>query len=420
MNKITIGIDLGTSNSCVSIWRNHKLQIISDKHGNTTFPSIIAFNKTGRVSCHSAKSQIERNQKNTIYDVKRLIGKNFSDQVIQNDIPYLTYDLVGTKDDNILINTTFGNSYTPEIITSMILTKLKAIAQDYVSEQLGADYIIDSAIVTIPAYFNDSQRQATLDACKIAQLNCIRLLNEPTAAALAYGINIRTDMKNTNLIVFDLGGGTLDISLLNIDEGVFNVIGTAGNSHLGGEDFNQFLYSHVYSKVKEIVKEKNNGSFDDKYCSKNVKKLQNACENCKIELSSKLSSKIYIEEFYKTNNGYISIDITITREEFELVCKPLFDACMHSVNDILQMTQFTTERIQEIILVGGATRMPKIKFLLSMFFNKEPCSSINPDVVVAAGAAIQGYLMTNKDDPFCSGIVLLDVIPLSLGIPTSD
>ncbi|AYV79620.1 MAG: Hsp70 protein [Faunusvirus sp.] len=411
-NDIVIGIDLGTTNSCVAIWRNRSLEIITDKHGRKTLPSIVAFTKSGRITGHDAKTQIEKNPRNTIYDIKRLIGKNFNDESVQNSINFFTYDIVESTNGNLAVKTKYTKRpYAPEEISAMILTKLKKIAQDYVYKHIAQDIIISKAVITIPAYFNDAQRQATKDAATIAGLDCIRLLNEPTAAALAYGLNNRDNCDNINVIVYDFGGGTLDVSLLNIDDGIFTVIATTGNTHLGGEDIDECLYNYIIAefatqhKMQDVILE-----------PKNVQKLRVACERAKVELSTHLITTVNIERIYQN----IDLKCEITRDIFERVCKPLFEDAMKPLEEIMLLSQINIKNIDEVILVGGTTRIPKIQFMLSNYFNKQPCTSVDPDYVVATGAAIQGYMLCNLDDPFCNEMVLLDVTPLSLGIESMD
>jgi len=423
---IIIGVDLGTTNCRIGIWRNKQIEIVYDKHGNRNIPSIIAFNKNGRLSGYDAKLQIEKNPLNTFYDVKRLIGKTYDDPTVQNDKNYFTYKIDKTADNNIMLLSKYGKGeYSPEEITAVILTKVKNIAQKYVSEHISPNIQINKAIITIPAYFNESQRQATKDAATIAGLECVRMLNEPTAAALAYGLNNRDNCNDINIIVYDLGGGTLDVSLLNMDGGLFKVLATTGNTHLGGEDFDEVLYKYSISKFFD----NNKSYFDDmnveikpKYYRKSLQKLRNSCEKAKINLSNDTITNINVSPFYVDTENNISLDLSvvITREKFEELASELFEEAMKPIIDILNYTKMKPDQIDEIILVGGTTRIPKIQFMIHNYFNKQPCLSINPDFVVATGAGIQGYMLSHKDDPFCNDLVLVDVVPLTLGIETMD
>jgi heat shock 70kDa protein 1/2/6/8 len=409
MNNI-IGIDLGTTNSCAVYWKNNNANIVNDKFNNKTIPSIVAFNKNGRLSGFDAKNQIEKNPKNTIYDVKRLIGRKYSDDNVQNDISYFTYNIESNNKDDVIITSKYcKKKYKPEEISAIILQKIKNISSSHLN------FEVKNVIITVPAYFNDNQRQATKNAAKIAGLNCIRVLNEPTAAALAYGLNNCTDEKN--ILVYDLGGGTLDVSLLNIDEGIFRVIATTGDTHLGGEDFDQVIYNYCIKYFNN-----SNNNIELKYYNKSLQKLRVACECCKINLSYINNYIIHIPDFYKNknNNTFIDLHVEITRELFESLAFDLFKKSMLPVENIMNISSLNIKDINEIILVGGSTRIPKIKFNIHNFFNKKPYSSINPDTIVATGAAIQGFILSHEEDPFSQNILLIDVIPLSLGIKTNN
>lgn len=407
---LIIGIDLGTTNSVCAIWENKDLNIIKDRLGNKTIPSVIAFTEKGMLSGYNAKLQLSKNPFNTIYDVKRIIGREFTDDTVQNDMDYFTYKIISNEDNSVLIKTDYGKKiYRPEEITAMILKKIK-----YISEQYLKRYV-NKVVITIPAYFNDTQRQATNDAAKIAGLECVRMLNEPTAAALAYGLNKKSE-KEMNVIVYDFGGGTLDVSLLNINEGIFRVIATTGNTHLGGEDFDQIIYNYVLEEFHKNYK------VTKKIHKRSLQKLRISSENAKILLSSSNTANISIPKFYldKQNGIQIDLNIDITRELFEKLSNELFIEALRPVDDIMYITELQLKEIDDILLVGGTTRMPKIRFILHNYFNKPPCTSINPDYVVAAGASIYGYMINNQDDPFCSNLVLLDILPLSLGVETTN
>lgn len=408
--EIVIGIDLGTTNSCVGIWKKNNLEIIPDDFGNKTIPSTVAFTNKARYIGKSAKNQIEINTENTFYEVKRLIGRKYDDKSVENDLPFFTYKVEPDKDNNILLKSDLKNrknEYTPEEISAMVLMELKNMAERYLKKT------VTKAVITTPAYFNDSQREATRDAATIAGLECVRIINEPTAAALAYGLeqkSINKD-KDMNVVVYDLGGGTLDVSLLNICDGVFEVLASTGNTHMGGVDFDHRLVSFCITEFKK----KNGIEKIDEINSLSLQRLRKSCENAKKVLSVTWKAIIAVKDFYEGKNLYINL----TRDNFEKICRDLFILCLKPVEDVLKSCDMDREDIDEIILVGGATRMPLIRDNLRLYFRgKEPNSTINPDEVVAAGACIQGYIVSNQSDPFSENVVLLDVIPLSLGVET--
>lgn len=407
--EIIVGMDLGTVNSCVAIWRNKNLEIIPDIYGNRTIPSVVAFTNKSKYIGKEAKKQIEVNTDNTFYEIKRLIGRKYDDETVINDKTFLTYNIDKDEENNVILKPNLSNKkyITPEEISSHILIELKHMAEDYLNQS------ISKAVITVPAYFNDSQRQATKDAAAIAGLECIRIINEPTAAALAYGLEnlTRNSKKDVNVIVYDLGGGTLDVSLLNISNGIFEVLASCGNTHLGGADFDNRLISFCKSEFKK----KHNYQSLDNLSSMSFQKLKQACEEAKKRLSETNKTVIAVKDFYDDKN----LLITITRELFEKLCRDLFILCLKSLDDVLKSKEMDKSDIDEIILVGGATRMPMIRNNIKLYFNgKEPNSSINPDEVVAAGAAIQGYMLSHESDPFSENVVLLDIIPLSLGVET--
>jgi heat shock protein 1/8 len=405
---IIIGIDLGTTNSCVGIWRKNNLEIIPDKYGNRTIPSVVAFTNKTKYIGREAKKQIEVNTDNTYYEVKRLIGRKYDDETVINDLQFMTYKIDKDEEGNVVLISNLSSrnkTYTPEEISSIILMELKHMAEDYLKRS------VNKAVITVPAYFNDSQRQATKDAATIAGLECVRIINEPTAAALAYGLEKSSVSKgkDINVIVYDLGGGTTDVSLLNISNGIFQVLGSAGNTHLGGADFDNRLISYSINQFKK----KYEYSELTNLSSLSFQKLKQACEEAKKRLSETTKTTIAVKEFYDNKNLFI----TITREIFEKVCRDLFILCLKAVDDVLKSCEMDKNNIDEILLVGGATRMPLIRNNLKLFFGgKEPNTSINPDEVVAAGASIQGYILSHESDPFSENVVLLDVIPLSLGV----
>jgi len=409
-DDIVVGIDLGTTNSAIAIWRNKNLEIVPDRFGNRTIPSCVAFTNHYKYVGKEAKKQIEINPYHTYYEVKRLIGRKYDDQIVQMERQFLTYEIDQDDQQNVILKSTLTNkkqTYTPEEISAIILMELKHMAEEYLKTE------VTKAVITVPAYFNDAQRQATKDAATIAGLNCLRIINEPTSAALAYGLEKASVHKgqDINIMVYDLGGGTLDVSILNISDGVFHVLGSAGNSHLGGADFDNRLISHCLSEFKKKHKLQN---LED-LSPISFQKLKQSCEEAKKRLSETKKTVIAVKEFY--NN--LNLLIQITREDFEKICKDILILCLKSVDDILKACDMDKKLIDEIILVGGCTRIPAIRNNLKTFFNgKEPNSSINPDEVVAAGAAIQGYIMSHESDPFSENVVLLDIIPLSLGVET--
>ena len=407
--EIIIGIDLGTTNSCVSVWRNGNYEIIPDMNGNKTIPSVVSFTNKSRYIGKEAKNQIELNTENTIYEVKRLIGRKMSDESVINDIPFLTYKLDAEDDGNIIIKTNLKShkSSTPEEISSIVLSEIKYMAEDYLKET------VEKAVITVPAYFNDAQRQATKDAATIAGLDCVRIINEPTAAALAYGIERKSlnKGKDLNIIIYDLGGGTLDVSLLNVCDGVFEVLASTGNSHLGGADFDNSLIKYCIGHFKK----KHKLTKLDGLLALSLQRLKKACENAKKVLSITTKAIIAVKDFYDGKDMYM----TITRAQFEKICRDLLILCLKSVEDALKSGCLQIEDIDEVILVGGATRMPAIRNNLKLYFKGiEPNCSINPDEVVGVGAAIQGYILSHESDPFSENVVLLDIIPLSLGVET--
>jgi heat shock protein 1/8 len=419
LNETIIGIDLGTTNSCVSVWRNNNLEIIPDENGNRTIPSVVAFTNRSTYIGYEAYNQKDINSKNVFYEVKRLIGRNITDETVINDKEYLLYDICECENnkENIVIKSNLLNkkTYTPEEISAMILIKLKTMASNYLNEE------ITKAVITVPAYFNDSQRQATCDAAKIAGLECIRIINEPTSAALAYGIEriSKNKLKNKDninneihILVYDFGGGTLDVSLLSIYNGVFEVLGSCGNTHLGGADFDNRLVSYCMSEFKK----KNKIKTLDNLSGVSLQKLRRSCENAKKILSSNLKTIISVSDFYDNKN----LIVKITRNAFNKLCNDLLILCLKPLDDILHSCDINKELIDEVILVGGSTRIFAIHENIKLFFSKEPNNNINPDEVVAAGAAIQGYIISHKKDPFSESVILLDIVQLSLGIETMN
>lgn len=400
-----IGIDLGTTYSCVGVMKNGRVEIIPNDQGNRITPSYMAFTEEGeRLVGDSAKNQLTSNPKNTIFDAKRLIGREWNDPTVQSDLKYFPFKLT-EKRGKPHITVSMGSSeksFTPEEVSATVLTKMKQIAEDY----LGTN--VTHAVVTVPAYFNDAQRAATKDAGVIAGLEIIRIINEPTAAAIAYGFNDNKGSGEKNILVFDLGGGTFDVSLLTIADGVFEVVATNGDTHLGGEDFDQRVMEYMVKLFK-----KKTGK-DLRTDSRAVQKLRREVEKAKRALSASHSTKIDVEALFEGED----FSETLTRAKFEELNMDLFRATMKPVKKVMEDGDMSKKDIDEIILVGGSTRIPKIQQLVKEFFNgKEPSRGVNPDEAVAYGAAIQACILSGGD---CGDtqMVLLDVNPLSLGIET--
>jgi len=403
---VAIGIDLGTTYSCVAWWKDNRCEIIANDQGNRTTPSYVAFTDKERLVGDGAKNQASLNPENTIYDAKRLIGRKFDDKNVQSDIKSFPFKVIG-KDDKPVIEVVYKEetkTFQPEEISSMILTKMKEIAEAYIGEK------VSDAVVTVPAYFNDSQRQATKDAGQIAGINVLRIINEPTAAAIAYGLDKKTDEKL--VMIFDLGGGTFDVSLLCIDDGIFEVKSTAGDTHLGGEDFDNVLMKYFIDEFKRKHKH------DLSENKRSLRRLKTACERAKRNLSTSSSATIELESLYEG----IDFFSNISRARFESLCMNLFQKCIEPVAKVLQDAGVSKSQVDEVVLVGGSTRVPKIQELLSNFFNgKELNKGINPDEAVAYGAAVQAAILSGSTSGSekADEILLLDVAPLSLGIETA-
>jgi len=398
-----IGIDLGTTYSCVGVFKNGRVEIIANDQGNRITPSYVAFTAEGdRLIGDSAKNQLTSNPENTVFDAKRLIGRAFTDSTVQADIKLFPFKVMKKNDKpHVEVDVGTGNSkvFAPEEISAMVLVKMKETAEAYLGKE------VTHAVVTVPAYFNDAQRQATKDAGTIAGLNVMRIINEPTAAAIAYGLDKKEGEKN--ILVFDLGGGTFDVSLLTIDNGVFEVVATNGDTHLGGEDFDQRVMDHF---IKLYKKKKGK---DIRKSNRAVQKLRREVEKAKRTLSSQHQARIEIESFYDGED----FSETLTRAKFEELNMDLFRSTMKPVQKVLEDADLTKSEIDEIVLVGGSTRIPKVQQLVKEFFNgKEPSRGINPDEAVAYGAAVQGGVLSGEEDT--GDLVLLDVNPLTLGIET--
>lgn len=403
---VAIGIDLGTTYSCVGWWKDNRCEIIANDQGNRTTPSYVAFTETERLVGDGAKNQSSVNPENTIFDAKRLIGRKFNDPAVQADIKNFPFTVVSDAGKpKIQANyKSETKTFQPEEISSMVLTKMKDIAESYIGEE------VTDAVVTVPAYFNDSQRQATKDAGQIAGLNVLRIINEPTAAAIAYGLDKREEERT--VLIFDLGGGTFDVSLLSIDDGIFEVKATAGDTHLGGEDFDNIMMKYFIDEFKRKHKQDLSGN------KRALRRLKTACERAKRSLSSSNTASLELESIYEGIDFFTSI----TRARFESLCMNLFQKCINPVSKVLQDAGVSKSGVHDIVLVGGSTRIPKIQELLSSFFNgKELNKGINPDEAVAYGAAVQAAILsggTSGSDK-ADEILLLDVAPLSLGIETA-
>jgi heat shock 70kDa protein 1/2/6/8 len=407
MTSKAIGIDLGTTYSCVGVFQHGKVEIIANDQGNRTTPSYVAFTDNERLIGDSAKNQVAMNPTNSIFDAKRLIGRDFNDPVIQADIKHWPFTVINAKGKPKLQVEYKAETkdFTPEEISSMILTKMKTIAESFLG------YEVKDAVVTVPAYFNDSQRQATKDAGTISGLNILRIINEPTAAAIAYGLDKKNSSKEeTNVLIFDLGGGTFDVSILSIDDGIFEVKATAGNTHLGGEDFDNRLVNHFMNEFKRKHKKDLSSS------KRSLRRLRTACERAKRTLSSGTQANIEIDALFEGIDFYTSI----TRARFEEMCSDLFRGTLEPVEKALRDSKMDKSSINEIVLVGGSTRIPRIQKLLQEFFNgKELNKSINPDEAVAYGAAVQAAILNGDESDEVKDLLLLDVAPLSLGLETA-
>ncbi|XP_033228576.1 endoplasmic reticulum chaperone BiP isoform X1 [Belonocnema kinseyi] len=397
-----IGIDLGTTYSCVGVYKNGRVEIIANDQGNRITPSYVAFTADGeRLIGDAAKNQLTTNPENTVFDAKRLIGREWSDSTVQHDVKFLPFKVIEKNSKpHIKVQTQQGEKvFAPEEISAMVLQKMKETAEAYLGKK------VTNAVVTVPAYFNDAQRQATKDAGTIAGLNVMRIINEPTAAAIAYGLDKKDGEKN--VLVFDLGGGTFDVSLLTIDNGVFEVVATNGDTHLGGEDFDQRVMDHfikLYKKKKGKDIRKDNRA---------VQKLRREVEKAKRALSASHQVRIEIESFFEGED----FSETLTRAKFEELNMDLFRSTMKPVQKVLEDADMSKKDVHEIVLVGGSTRIPKVQQLVKEFFGgKEASRGINPDEAVAYGAAVQAGVLSGEQDT--DAIVLLDVNPLTLGIET--
>jgi L1 cell adhesion molecule like protein len=402
----SVGIDLGTTYSCVGVWQNDRVEIIANDQGNRTTPSYVAFTDTERLIGDAAKNQVAMNAHNTVFDAKRLIGRKFSDPIVQADIKHWPFKVSPGAGDKPQITVEFkgeSKTFQPEEISSMVLIKMREVSEAFIGKE------VKNAVITVPAYFNDSQRQATKDAGAIAGLNVLRIINEPTAAAIAYGLDKKGGERN--VLIFDLGGGTFDVSLLSIEEGIFEVKATAGDTHLGGEDFDNRLVDHFVGEFKRKHRK------DITSNQRALRRLRTACERAKRTLSSSAQAYIEIDSLF---DG-VDFNSTITRARFEDMCGDYFRKTMDPVEKVLRDSKLSKSQVHEVVLVGGSTRIPKVQQLLSDFFNgKEPCKAINPDEAVAFGATVQAAILSGNDQSEkLQDLLLLDVTPLSLGLETA-
>ncbi len=398
MGKI-IGIDLGTTNSCVSVMEGSNPVVIANSEGNRTTPSMIAFAKNGdRLVGQAAKRQAVTNPHNTIYSIKRFMGRRMNE--VTEEAAMVPFKIMPSDDGQTVRVDIDGRKYSAPEISAMVLQKMKQTAEDYLGQK------VDEAVITVPAYFNDAQRQATKDAGEIAGLKVRRIINEPTAAALAYGLDKKG--KNMTVAVYDLGGGTFDISILEIGDGVFEVKSTNGDTHLGGDNFDQRLIDFLADEFNKTE------GIDLRKDPMALQRLREAAEKAKIELSQMLQTDVNLPFVTATQDGPKHLNVNITRAKFESLCVDLFDRSLQPVEKALKDAKLTPAQIDEVVLVGGSTRIPKIQELVKNFFGKEPSKGVNPDEVVAVGAAIQGGVLSGD----VSDILLLDVTPLTLGIET--
>jgi heat shock 70kDa protein 1/2/6/8 len=404
-----VGIDLGTTTSCVGVWQNNRVEIIANDQGSRITPSYVAFTGDERLIGDAAKSQAAGNPKNTVYEAKRLIGRRFDEPAVQRDIKQFSYNVVRGANEKPEIEVEFKGEtkrMRPEEIGAAVLQKMKSIAEGYLGQP------VKDAVITVPAYFNDSQRQATKDAGVIAGLNVLRIINEPTAAAIAYGLD-KIKGGEQNVLIFDLGGGTFDVSLLTLDDGIFEVKATAGDTHLGGSDFDTVLVEHCVAEFKKKTK------MDLTTNPRAMRRLRTAVEKAKHTLSSATQANVEVDSLFEGQD----FQTTITKAKFESLAEGLIKRCMDPIEQVLRDSKISKDKIHEVVMVGGSSRIPKIRQMVSEFFNgKKLNDSVNPDEAVAYGAAVQAHILSKKDgapEDRTDQLLLLDVAPLTLGIETA-
>lgn len=406
-NDIVIGLDVATGFCGVSVWQNGRCEVIANEHGNRTTPSWVAFVENERLIGESAKNLISSDPKNVIYAVKRFIGRTFDDPVVQQEMKNVTYKIVNDGKNRPQIEVDYMNEtkrFYPEEISAIVIGKMKDIAESYLGHK------VHKAVITVPAYFNDNQKQATKDAAIIAGLEPIRLVAEPTAAALAYHLDKNEGKSDKKIMVVDAGCGTLDVSMLNIDDGVIEVLATSGDTHLGGEDYDNRLMEHFINEFKKKHRK------DIRDNRKSLRRLKLACEKCKITLSSTTQSSVELDSLY---DG-IDFSSTITRAKFEALVDDLNKKPLESIEKVIRDAKISKKDVDEIVLVGGTTRIPKLQQYIQEFFNgKELCKTINPDEAIAIGAGIQGAVLSGKSSDKLDQLLLIDVTPLSLGLETA-
>jgi heat shock protein 5 len=398
-----VGIDLGTTYSCVGIYKNGRVEIIPNDQGNRITPSYVAFAGSERLVGEAAKNQATINPAETIYNAKRLIGRRFEEAEVQADIKILPFKVIDENKRPTIVVTSGGKpkKMVPEEVSAIVLAKMKTTAESYLGKE------VKNAVVTVPAYFNDAQRQATKTAGSIAGLNVMRIVNEPTAAAIAFGLDKQKGPEK-NILVFDLGGGTFDVSLLTLDSGVFEVLATNGDTHLGGEDFDDRVMNHLVTNFKKKYKK------DPSHDKRAIAKLRSAVEKAKRALSSQMETRVDIEAFMDGTD----FSEVLTRAKFEEINADLFKKTLGPVKQVLEDSGLKKQQVHDIVMVGGSTRIPKVQKLIKDFFDgKEPNKGVNPDEAVAFGAAVQGGILSGEADN--SGLILLDVTPLTLGIETT-
>ncbi|KAG9392883.1 hsp70 [Carpediemonas membranifera] len=404
---VAVGIDLGSKCSCVAAYLNERVEVIANDKGNRTTPSFVAFNDDEQLTGEDAMNQAAMNAANTVYGVKRLIGRSFDDDSVQSVLPSLPFKVAADKSGKPVVQVMFKGeerTFQAEEISAMVLGKMKETAESYLG------YEVKQAVITVPAHFNDTQRMCTKDAGQLAGFDVLRIINEPTAAAIAYGLDNKNPTEMQRVLVMDMGASTYDVSLLTIDEGIFEVKATAGDTHLGGEDFDARLVKHFIAEFRRKHKVDITGN------ARSMHRLRTACERAKRTLSSSTQAAIEIDSLYEGVDFFTNI----TRARFEDLCGDLFRACIDPVQRVLTDAKLDKTSVKEIVLVGGSTRIPKVQQLLKDFFNgKEPSKTINPDEAVACGAAVQAAILAGDKTDKISDLLLLDVTPLSLGIETA-